>query len=554
MTSRVITPALVAASLVALGLSLLAGPPAAAQVASDPTTQPAPQPLQQGVEVRMRGAAGEAAVDDGALRYYASRGERAKVDAEIARLRALHPGWEPPADLFREGPSVDERPLWALYDQGDYAAVRAEVARLERANPGWQAPAKLLELMAENEVRGELARLEAAGDWDQLVATAEAHPGQLDCGRIDNLWRLARAYHGLARPADALGTYARIIERCDDLDHRVATLEKAKELVSVRQLDRLFDLESKRAKSPAEAERIAELRAQLARSGPPAPLDRLYQKGAGVETADAAAPLVLQRKDADGAEKLGWIYYDAGRFEDARAWFERAQGWAPTAKRAEGLARAQAKLGHDQAVKTLAAAYPRQLGPLAADTARERLDRAFAARDHAAVLAASRGLDTPIAHNLRGWTFLRLQRPTEALLEFERVLDGQATPGSAGREAAYGVASTRLALGNLDDALQIADAYHLPVEQRQAIYAEVLARRAGRAFAAKDDAACVALLEERRGYAEPSRALLIQEAWARYHLGQKITAQRIFAQLDRVYGTPETAEGLRVTRAAIDHM
>ncbi len=112
---------------------------------------------------------------------------------------------------------------------------------------------------------------------------------------------------------------------------------------------------------------------------------------------------------------------DAGRFEDARAWFERAQGWAPSAKRAEGLARAQAKLGHDQAVDTLAAAYPRQLGPLAADTARARLGEAFTAEDHAAVLAATRELDTPDAHNLRGWTFLRLQRPTEALLEFERV-------------------------------------------------------------------------------------------------------------------------------------
>ena len=334
----------------------------------------------------------------------------------------------------------------------------------------------------------------------------------------------------------------------------MATLQKAKGLVATRDLDRLFDLESRRAKSPVEAGRIAALRAELAQSGSPEPLDRLYQKGARVEAADAAGPLVLKRKDADGAEKLGWIYYDAGRFEDARAWFKRAQGWAPTAKRAEGLARAEAKLGHDRAVETLAAAYPRQLGPLAADRARARLDQAFAANDNAAVLAASRQLDTPLGHNLRGWTFLRLQRPTEALLEFERVLDGDPGASAAGREAAYGVASTRLALGNLDDALRVADAYHLPFEQRRALYAEVVDRKAARAFALKDYAACLALLEERRGYAEPSRALLVREAWARYHLGQKLIAQRIFGELDRVYGTAETAEGLRVTGAAIDRV
>ncbi len=82
----------------------------------------------------------------------------------------------------------------------------------------------------------------------------------------------------------------------------------------------------------------------------------------------------------------------------------------------------------------------------------------------------------------------------------------------------------------------------------------MLARKAGRALAAKDDATCVALLQERRGYAEPSRALLIQEAWARFHLGQRVTAQRIFAELDRVYGTAATAEGLRVTSGALDRV
>src|SRR6476620_2899571 len=60
-------------------------------------------------------------VDESALRYFASQGDTRRVDAEIARLRALYPDWSPPSDLSQlagsapaaSDPVVDA--LWQLY-------------------------------------------------------------------------------------------------------------------------------------------------------------------------------------------------------------------------------------------------------------------------------------------------------------------------------------------------------------------------------------------------------------------------------------------------------
>ena len=109
-----------------------------------------------------------------------------------------------------------------------------------------------------------------------------------------------------------------------------------------------------------------------------------------------------------------------------------------------------------------------------------------------------------------------------------------------------------MALGRLQEAESLALTYRLPPEQNHEIHAEVLARRAYRAFESEDWRTAVALLEARRSYAEPDRQLLIQEGWARYHLGQKTVAYRIFDTLNRVHATPDTEEALRVVMGQIN--
>ena len=189
-----------------------------------------PEPLVEGVQVRsLGGAPAESAVDVSLLRYLAARGDRAAVEAEIARLRALHPEWEPPADLFGPGrPVVDVTPLWQLYEKRDYAGVRAAIARIQADNADWQPPANLLQLMETNETRAALEQAAKGARWSEIVEMARSKPQQFDCGRIDNIWRLAEAQARTGDREGAAATYARVVRDCDDADHRFATLQKAK--------------------------------------------------------------------------------------------------------------------------------------------------------------------------------------------------------------------------------------------------------------------------------------------------------------------------------------
>jgi cellulose synthase operon protein C len=74
--------------------------------------------------------AGEA-VDTTLLRAYASRFDYHKVDEEVRRMKEMHPGWNPPTDLFApKAAAVDERGLWTSWERGDLAAVDREIAIL----------------------------------------------------------------------------------------------------------------------------------------------------------------------------------------------------------------------------------------------------------------------------------------------------------------------------------------------------------------------------------------------------------------------------------------
>jgi len=65
------------------------------------------------------------AVDTTLLRAYASRFDYHKVDEEVRRLKEMHPGWTPPADLFApKATAVDERGLWSAGAAGSCPGCR----------------------------------------------------------------------------------------------------------------------------------------------------------------------------------------------------------------------------------------------------------------------------------------------------------------------------------------------------------------------------------------------------------------------------------------------
>jgi hypothetical protein len=158
-----------------------------------------------------------------------------------------------------------------------------------------------------DEVRARLQAAEAAKDWAGLLEIARAHPDEVSCGRIDGMWWVAEAQVQTGRRDAAFATYGRIIADCADLDHRIATLQRAKGRVDAGQLTHLFALEGTRTKSTEERARVAAVQHSLTAARRPKPsssaIQRLFRPG--LTRAQAEEPGALRGRRAEGAEGLG---------------------------------------------------------------------------------------------------------------------------------------------------------------------------------------------------------------------------------------------------------
>lgn len=553
MTVRDLAGTLPCLALLAF-VGLAAAAPARAQDAAG--GEPAgPRALDQGVTVKMSGTrpAGSAAVDESLLRYLVSRGDRPAIDAEVERLKKLDPNWQLPADLFGGQAPVDEQPLWQLYEQGDFAGVRSRIGQLRAEHADWRPPAQLLTLMEVAEVRKEMSRAATDGDWATVVRLADEHPAVMDCRNVDNLWRLAEARVRTGAKEAGYEVYARIIQTCADADHRFATLQKAKALLGLGELKRLAALETARDDNQAQAAKIetllappppAKAAAKAAAPATPAVIQQLYRPGADVAAAEAAADRVVRRKDGVAAGKIGWIYYEAGRTDEAADWFARGLGWTPSESTAQGLALSLAALGRSAELDRLATAYPAIVLNVRGGQVAAAMDKG----DSATVLQLTDRSTKPAELLMRAWSLMRLERATEASAVFQQVMDSDGLLAAQRSEAVYGLIRSQLALHLFKGAALTLDRYGLPTQQAYEIQAELLAQQAEILFGRQDYRRTVVLLEQRRDYAQPDRGLELREAWARYHLGQFTNARTIFTRLDRIIATPESQAGLDAVR------
>ncbi|HEX2527909.1 MAG TPA: hypothetical protein VHL31_16620 [Geminicoccus sp.] len=504
-----------------------------------------------GVVVRLqaRRPGGENAVDEALLRYLASRGDRVAVDAEIDRLKRLHPDWQPPSDLFGGPPAVDEGPLWQLYETGDYAAVRKRIDAIRAERKDWSPPAKLVSLMDVNETRTRSEAAAAHGDWPEVVAVLQAKPAAATCEHVDNLWRLAEGQQRTGDEAGAMATYSRIITSCADADHRFATLQKAKLLLSPSDLQRLVGLERARSDAPERLAKLDELTAKPATAGKPAKpagpdFSRIYRPNATIADARAVAQQVINRRDGAAARKIGWIYQTEGDTASALPWFEHGLAWAPGAESAKGLAMALAALGRTAELEQLGQTYPAIVTEAMGGQVAVAMDRG----DVATVLRLTHQTRKPGDLLLRSWSLMRLLRPTEAMAAFTTVVHAPDALPAQRDEAVYGLIRAQIAQHLFREAANSITRYGLPPDRFNEVQADLLAKRIQVAFQREDYRVAVALCEERRDYALPDRGLEVQEAWARYHTGDIRAAERIFSRLDRIVSTDDTEEGLEAVR------
>ncbi len=308
-------------------LSVTAEPPV--QTAQAPSAQPV-------ISVATPNQPDQPAVDESALRYFAARGDTARLQAEISRLRALYPNWNPPADPLAVQVNTDRQleNMWALYAQSRYADVRKAIADRQTSEPGWQPPADLLDRLKLAEARVGVVAASDAKNYDAVIRLAAENPTLLTCSEIDMLWRVAEAFGETDKAARARDAYTYILNNCDDASARYATVQKASEQLGSDMLEQLL---AKERTPPGGQPEFEPLRDDIAR--------RLVASGNG--DAKVVVPekyltrlerLAESNDMASDALLLGWYYYRRDNLGGAERWFRKAFNKEETASSAEGLA------------------------------------------------------------------------------------------------------------------------------------------------------------------------------------------------------------------------
>ena len=154
----------------------------------------------------------EPAVDESALRYYASLHNFARANAEIKRLKALHPNWTPPTNIYSSaGAGADEQAFWDMLAADRLEELRSAMALKERKQPGWKPSRDLVTKIERKAAIEELTRKSNEKKPAEALAVADRDPSVLHCAYMDANWRIADAFLDVGLPKRAFEIYHAII-------------------------------------------------------------------------------------------------------------------------------------------------------------------------------------------------------------------------------------------------------------------------------------------------------------------------------------------------------
>jgi cellulose synthase operon protein C len=279
------------------------------------------------------------AVDETALRYFAQQGDTRRLQAEIARLRALYPDWTPPEDPLQVPQRGDERleRMWLLYSEGRYAEVRREISQRQTDEPGWTVPQDLIDRLSVAEARERLVNASDLRQFETVVRLGSENPSLLTCTEIDVLWRVAEGFAETDRASRAADAYRYILTNCDDAEERLATMQKALPLLEREVVEDLLSLERVDDAGLGEFEAIRdEIARQAVAEGDADPTVTVSG-----DHLQRIANLFEEGALASDALLLGWYYLRRDRMSEAADWFRRARNEEDSASASQGLALTQ---------------------------------------------------------------------------------------------------------------------------------------------------------------------------------------------------------------------
>lgn len=270
--------------------------------------------------------------DRAALRYFAREGDVDRLEAELRRLRALYPSWNPPPDLLdAQGEDLELQRVYDLVGAQRFDEAREAIAARQQRDPTYEPPQRLVALIELGETRQSLREASDAGNSLEVLRIAEANEGILTCDDVDSLWRVAEAFAATGRPNRAYDAYAYVINTCEDQGARGSSLQKAADNLEPAFVIELFDLSDAQLGSGAFGEaQLGIIRAAVSEAG--------AQESFAVPEAylNLLAEFARTGENLEDAMLVGFYLYRTGFPSEAAQWFRFALDNGLGADAAEG--------------------------------------------------------------------------------------------------------------------------------------------------------------------------------------------------------------------------
>jgi len=399
-------------------------------------------------------------VDVSALRYFARNGDTTRLKLEISRLQTLHPDWTPPADPANapEPPDRELNAIWQLYSRDKFSEARAAIAARKAHEPDWTPPTDLLTMLDLGEARRRLTNAYTLKQYATVIETAANAPGLTSCSEVNVMWMVAESFVRTDRAKRGEDAYDYILKSCDGADIRHATMQKASDLLPYEAVHRLLSNERLTAAGAGEFDPVKDDLARRfvadANGDAKLQIDKSYP--------ERLKKLADQGGAADDLLNYAWYVWLHGRSPNAEAYFEHARQLQDSASASVGLsltllakgqyAEAEGVMyGWRETSKDTTAAYLAAAANLLSQNPPATISDEVMHRIAEVVLAEH---DFVTAQQF-GWYARQFHQLDVAADWFATALSWSASD----EPSAYGLALTRLDLGDTDAALQIRDAW-----------------------------------------------------------------------------------------------
>ena len=296
-----------------------------------------------------------AAIDESALRYYASLKQTTRVEAETRRLKRIDPQWQPPADLWSTRPgSANESSLWELFAAGKFDDLHRAIDARRARDPKWAPSTDLAQKVLRKDMQAKVLAGKLAGRWPDVAAAADQGRLADDTSAVEILWDISEAYARTNRPADALRVLTSILTNRSDPKERTATIQKAIALLAMADVERLIAMGRRDASGGNE---FSDIGIDITRARVAAFLHG--EPANDVSPADMTQFMDYARavNDANQPGLVAWSNLKRGDLHEALEWFKIAIAKGGDATIAHGLAHTLKKLGQLREAEEVAYAW-----------------------------------------------------------------------------------------------------------------------------------------------------------------------------------------------------